>query len=97
MESKDLFNPFFRALLSIIGTSIIGKCARRPFYFTCCGMVIFGLVSLSVHFYFSENKSLTQNYPIINWIPFLSILIIYTGNSLGFGGLPYILQVCIKI
>ena len=82
--------------MSIIGSSINGKCKRRTVYFVCCGHMIFGLLSLSAYSYFNQNELLTQNFPMARWIPIFSILILYTGFSFGYGSIPYMFQVCIK-
>ena len=83
----------FRALMSILGMSMIGKCNRRKLYLVCCGIMIFGLLSLSCFSYFNHNELLTQNFPMARWIPIFSILIVYTGFSFGYAGIPYIFQV----
>ena len=83
----------FRALSAIIGSSINGKCKRRPLYLICCGISIFGQLTLSSFCYFDQDELLTANFPFTRWIPIFSIMIIYTAFSFGFGGIPWMLQV----
>ena len=100
-KSKIPIDPFwaaamlatFRALSSIIGSSVNGKCKRRPLYLICCGVSIFGQLSLSSFCYFDQDELLTTNFPFTRWIPIFSIMIIYTAFSFGFGGIPWMLQV----
>ena len=79
--------------MSILCISMIGKCNRKKLYLVCCGIVIIGLLSLSSFSYFNQNESLTKSFPMARWIPLLSILIVYTGFSFGYAGIPYIFQV----
>jgi hypothetical protein len=100
-KSKIPIDPFwaaamlatFRALSAIIGSSVNGKCKRRPLYLICCGVSIFGQLSLSSFCYFDQDELLTTNFPFTRWIPIFSIMIIYTAFSFGFGGIPWMLQV----
>ena len=100
-KSKIPIDPFwaaamlatFRALSAIIGSSVNGKCKRRPLYLICCGVSIFGQLSLSSFCYFDQDELLTANFPFTRWIPIFSIMIIYTAFSFGFGGIPWMLQV----
>ena len=100
-KSKIPIDPFwaaamlatFRALSAIIGSSVNGKCKRRPLYLICCGVSIFGQLSLSSFCYFDRDELLTANFPFTRWIPIFSIMIIYTAFSFGFGGIPWMLQV----
>ena len=100
-KSKIPIDPFwaaamlatFRALSAIIGSSVNGKCKRRPLYLICCGISIFGQLSLSSFCYFDQDEVLTTNFPFTRWIPIFSIMMIYTAFSFGFGGIPWMLQV----
>ena len=82
----------YRALMSVLGSTFNGKCQRRPLYLSCCAINIIGLTMLSAYCYFNQNGLLTSNFPIATWIPIISIMILYSGYGLGFGGMPYQLQ-----
>ena len=71
-DSEIPFDPYwaaamlasYRGMMSIVGSSIISKCKRRPLYFCCGGLLISGLLTLSAYTYFNQNKLLTENFPV---------------------------------
>ena len=83
----------YRALVSILGSTVNARYRRRPVYLTCCCIFIVGLISLATYLYFNEDGTLTEEYSIAKWIPIFSIMIIYTGFALGFATIPFMLQV----
>ena len=83
----------YRAIVSILGSTIIGKYSKRPVYFTSWAIFLTGLLSLTSYSYLNQDGLLTDNYAFAKWIPMFAILIFYTGFSLGFASIPYMLQV----
>ena len=73
-DSEIPFDPYwaaamlasYRGMMSIVGSSIISKCKRRPLYFCCGGLLISGLLTLSAYTYFNQNKLLTEHFPVGN-------------------------------
>ena len=83
----------YRALIAILASTISGMYKKRPIYLTSWGIFLVGLLSLTAYSFFNQNGLLTDHFPVAKWIPIFSILIYYTGYSLGFGSIPYMLQV----
>ena len=82
-----------RAVISILASNINGKFKRRTVYITCCGIVASGSLLMAIYFYENQNGKLSENNSWLGWIPILAIIICYIGFALGFGSMPYILQV----
>ena len=52
-----------------------------------------GSLLMAIYFYENQNGKLSENNSWLGWIPILAIIICYIGFALGFGSMPYILQV----
>ena len=82
-----------RAIMSIFGSRLIAKYERRTVYLSCCVLFSSGLISLASYLYLNIDDFLIDEYPITRWMPIISIMIIYTAFALGYGSIPFILQV----
>ena len=102
-KSKVPIGPFWasamiaahRAIMSIFGSFLMARYKTRTVYFSSCALCLFGLINLSTYLFFNTNDFLITKYPFMRWIPIISIMMIFTAFVLGYGSIPYILQVVI--
>ncbi len=86
------FLASYRAVLSIVGSSMVGKCRRRLMYLTCTALSAFGTFTLAAYCYLNQDGLLTTTFPMARWIPLIAILFVYGAFSFGIGAIPYMLQ-----
>ena len=82
----------YRAVLIAFASGLSTKCRRRPMFINACLLSTCGLFCLALFFHFNLDGSLVQAYPLLVYSPVACIMAIYTGFSLGFGQVPYMLQ-----
>ena len=80
-----------RAMMSILGSSFIGRYPRRPIYLTCTGLVFCGNMLLATFCYLNEGNKISDEFPVTRWIPFVAILSTYAGFSFGVGSICFML------
>jgi uncharacterized membrane protein len=86
----------FRAIISILGSSFIGRWKRKPVYLTCCTLSCIGNFTLATYYYFNQGGLLTTTFPIARWIPIIAIMLIYVSYAFGIGSICYMFQVLVK-
>jgi uncharacterized membrane protein len=83
----------FRAIVSILGSSFVGKCKRRPMYLSCCAISCLGNLTLAAYCYLNQDGLLTTTFPMARWIPVIAIMFIYIAYAFGIGCICYMFQV----
>ena len=85
------------AFMSLAGLVVNRRFKKRHVYLTCCGLLIFGNITLATYFYLDREGYLENNHPWTGWFPIISVNLIYTARSLGIGSINHMLQVIIKL
>ena len=82
----------YRSILLIFSPTITRNFKRRRMYLITCGMVVLGDLGIATYYFLKTETNLVQAVPILKWTPIISVVIVYTGFSFGFGTVPYIQQ-----
>ena len=82
----------YRSILLIFSPTITRNFKRRSMYLITCGMVVLGDLGIATYYFLKTETNLVQAVPILKWTPIISVVIVYTGFSFGYGTVPYIQQ-----
>ena len=99
-EANIPINPYWgaaalaacRAILLVVSPVVTKNIRRRPMYLFGCVMAMLGNCGIGTYFLLKNKTNLIMEYPSLKWVPIVSILVIYSAFSFGFGSVPYMLQ-----
>ena len=101
IEADIPFDPYFVSagislfrlvLILIFSFGLANKIRRRPLYIVTGVGIVLGNLALAIYFVVSTDQDILFSYPELKWTPVISIIIIYTAVSMGYGSVPYMLQ-----
>ena len=101
IEANIPFDPYLASagislyrlvLILIFSFGIAYKIRRRPLYISTGLGIVLGNLFLATYFIVRDNSNVISSFPLLQWIPVISMLVIYTAFSMGYGSVPYMLQ-----
>ena len=101
IEADVPFDPYFASagislfrlfLILIFSFGMANRIRRRPLYILTGVGIVLGNLALATYFVVSSNQDILLSHPQLKWAPVISILLIYTAVSMGYGSVPYMLQ-----
>lgn len=101
IEADIPFDPYlasagislFRLVLILIFSfGIANRIRRRPLYLSTGVGIVLGNLALATYFCFRDGSNMIISFPVLKCVPVISMLIIYTSVSMGYGSVPYMLQ-----
>ena len=101
IEANIPFDPYLASagislyrlvLILIFSFGIANRIRRRPLYIATGLGIVLGNLFLAKYFIARDNSNVISSFPLLQWIPVISMLVIYTAFSMGYGSVPYMLQ-----
>ena len=81
----------FRSIVLILSFGFTSKMRRRPLFLVCGVFHLIGMGGLGIYNILNENERLEEMFSFAQWIPIISILLIYSFSTVGYVSMVFML------
>ena len=81
----------FRSILIILSSGFTSKMRRRPLFLICGVVHLIAMATISIYNFLNHDGRLNEESSIVQWIPIVAIMLIYSVSTIGYVFMVYIL------
>ena len=81
----------FRSIIIILSSGFTSKMRRRPLFFVTGVFHLIGMGGIGIYNLLNENGRLEEMFSFAQWIPIISILLIYSFSTVGYVSMVFML------